>query len=102
MEDHRRFSAGRCQRKAVWDIQKLTDEQKADVCGTNSWFGEEIWAGRGVRRIDERLILDMISGKRVVDMARRIIVSDEALAEASKIVANRVPVVPVRSFGNSP
>ena len=96
------FPRGDADGKAVWDFQRLTEEQKTNICGTNSWFGEEIRAGCGVRRIDECLILDMMAGKRVVDMARRIIVPDEVLVHATEIVANRVPVVSIRNFGASP
>jgi hypothetical protein len=83
--------------KAVWDFRKLTDEQKSDICRINSWFEEEVWSGCGFRRIDKCMLLDTMAGKKVVEMARRIIVPDEVLDKAGQIVGGRVSILALRS-----
>jgi hypothetical protein len=77
--------------KAVWDFEKLRDEQKADICSKNSWFEGEVLPG--CRRIDECMILEKIDGNSVIDMVSRIIVPADAHAKATAIVGNRVRVI---------
>ena len=80
----------------TWHYKSLTPEQRSSLLQINpAFFGADI---QGNPRVDYCSCFSDVGGKNVVDSMRRIIVPDDVLDDARKIIATRgrsIEVVPV-------
>ena len=79
--------------KHTWHFLPLSPEQRAELLEMDeAFFGSDIL---GQPRVDHCSLLNTVGGMGIVDLTRRVIVPDESVEDARRIVVQRNRNIPV-------